>query len=312
MVRQTKKKQRGRGQGMSATLAAPRISLIDIIRSEAEDEEKMVLIDNAIQGGADINERDADGITPLIALITNTNSAGDFIKDLVGRDINYIDNNIGSALHYAIVNLQDEYMLELLENGANINLRNASGQTPLFLASLYAIDDYVHTLLDRRADYIIPDNEGRLPIEVVALEYNGINRINNKYNIIGQFCDRGANNPELCQERVEWVREAAERAAQLRLLLNHELRDNNVPILVIPEVSQVSKIVPADKITNAISFEDIKDGEDIIVITEKGGAEFFYKVDTITRWFAEKDAQRHPKTNPGTGLTIKDQNQLSR
>jgi ankyrin repeat protein len=184
MVRQTKKKQRGRGQGMSAPLAAPRISLIDIIRSDADDEEKMVLIDNAIQGGADINERDADGISPLIALITNTNSAGDFIKDLIGRDINYIDNKIGSALHYAIVNVQDEYMVELLENGANINLRNASGQTPLFLASLYAIDDYVHTLLDRRADYTIPDNEGRLPIEVVALEYNGINRINNKYNII--------------------------------------------------------------------------------------------------------------------------------
>jgi hypothetical protein len=94
--------------------------------------------------------------------------------------------------------------------------------------------------------------------------------------------------------------------------LNHELRDNNLQILVIPEVSQGSKTVPADKITNAISFEDIKDGKDIIVITEKGGAEFFYKVDTITRWFAQKDAERHPKTNPGTGLTINDQNQLSR
>jgi len=310
MVKQSRK-QRGRGQGMSAPVAPPRISLINIIRrNDIEDEEKSDLIMNAINHGADINERDENGISPLISLMIETNEVGetfmfyeDLIKELVGKDINYMNNNLGSALHYAVFYYQNEYIQELLNNGANINLRNTSGQTPLFLASLYGMEHCLPIFFNNRADHTIPDNQGRLAIEVAALDYQGARRIDTKYKIIGEFCNRGVNNPQLCEEYREW---------RIRLRQGRRMFNDNEIELVVPEVSQGSKKVPNEKLTNVISYQDIKNGEDIIVITEENGAEFFYKIDTISQWFAQKEAEGNPKTNPGSGSIIKKQDQVTR
>jgi hypothetical protein len=84
------------------------------------------------------------------------------------------------------------------------------------------------------------------------------------------------------------------------------------PQITIPEVSQGPKVVPKEKITNSISYEDIKNGDDIIVITEKNDAEFFYKLNTAAQWFATKDAEGNPKTNPGSGSIIQSQDQVTR
>lgn len=308
MVKRTRK-QRGRGQGMSAPVAAPRISLINIItRNDIEDEVKSELIMDAINNGADINEQGMWGITPLIALMMFTNHDGesfmfyeDLIKELRGNDINYMDHDLESALHHAVKNSQPEYIQELLNNGANINLKG--DRTALFIASINAEDDCLDVLLFNGADYNIPDHLGRLPIEVAARHYRGAGGINRKYSIIGKLCDRGANNPQLCGEFNEW---------RQRLFEDQEMRNDDNIIVLIPQVSQGSKKVPKEKVTNAISYQDIKNGEDIIVITEENGAEFFYKIDTISQWFAQKEAEGNPKTNPGSGLKINKQDQVTR
>jgi ankyrin repeat protein len=145
MAKRSIKKQRGRGQAQSAPQepqeAPP--SLIEVIRSDEEDPEiKSGNILDAIRRGADINERDEDGSSPLIELMIHTNQDGTewmyydvIIRELIGNDINYVGPE-GSALHYAILNIQEEYIERLLQLGANVNIRNNKGETPLFIASL--------------------------------------------------------------------------------------------------------------------------------------------------------------------------------
>ena len=332
MAKRSIKKQRGRGQAFSAPALSAPLSLIDIIRSDEEDPEiKSDNILDAIQRGANINERDEDGSSPLIELMIHTNMDGteymyyeDIIPQLIGNDVNYIGPN-GSALHYAVLYSQLEYLLRLLAIGANINLKNNNGETPLFVASINNSGPNVRFLLIQGADPNIPDNEGRLPIQVVGLRDDNRDGAgpNVRLGIIGFFCDRGfgVGSPQ-CLEYQQWLDnlpwfdiyrfQRRQDGFEEQLVVPPQYNRNIQIQIVIPEVSQGPKVVPKEKMTNSISFEDIKDGDDIIVITEKNGSEFFYKMDTISQWFATKDAERNPKTNPGSGSTITSQDQVTR
>jgi len=330
MAKRSIKKQRGRGQAQSAPAPPPpQQSLIEIIRSGEEDPEiKSDNILDAIHMGANINERDEDGSSPLIELMIHTNQDGmefmyfdPIIEQLTGNDINYVGPQ-GSALHCAVFNIQEEYMQRLLQLRADVNVRNNNGETPLFIASLNGISQYVRSLLNFGADPNIPDNNGRLPIQVAALQ--GGNGEDTRLSIIGFFCDRniGVGGPE-CQEYQAWLanlpvfhfyrfQRRVDGFEGPGFLPNNNMNVDPVPQITIPEVSQGPKVVPREKITNIISYDDIKNGDDIIVITEENGAEFFYKLDTITQWFATKDAEGNEKTNPGSGSIIERQDQVTR
>jgi hypothetical protein len=329
MAKRSIKKQKGRGQAQSMLLAPAPLTLIDVIRSDEENPEiKSDNIRDAIDQGFDVNERDQDGSSPLIELMINTNQDGmdfmyyqDLIPELIGNDINYIGPN-GSALHYAILNIQGDYMETLLQNGANINLRNNDGETPLFIASIIGNSHDVRRLLILGANPNIPDNQGRLPIQVASLRANF--GAHNRFSIIGFFCDRGfgVGSPE-CQEYQAWLANLP-IADIYRLQRRHNgfegppnfgnnaMNEEPQPQIIIPDVSQGPKTVPKEKMTNSISYEDIKNGDEIIVIREANGSEFFYKVNTITQWFATKDAEGNPKTNPGSGSVIQGQDQVTR
>jgi ankyrin repeat protein len=164
------------------------------------------------------------------------------------------------------------------------------GETPLFLAALNSIWDIAEILIGAGADLTLTDNAGRTPLEVVGL--NDHDHDEDRANItIEVLCNGGAVGPK-CDE--------------LRELRNRDLQ------IVIPPASQGSKFVPEQKRENAISRSDIKEGDPIIVITEENGAEFFYELATISQWFATKEAEGNRKTNPMSGLALRDQSQVSR
>lgn len=103
-----------------------------------------------------------------------------------GGNPNMINEKVGWPLiFHAIDNFQMEVIRLLLENGANVNIRDVFGQTPLFLAVDTSLDsiiqgggelgteriDCIQLLLENGADINIKNKDGIGPFEV-ARTYN--------------------------------------------------------------------------------------------------------------------------------------------
>ena len=314
----SRKRNKQRGHGLTQSVPLP--SLIGIIASDPEDlddEFKSYLIDNALKKNADIHEV-YDDKNPLIFLMTSTNLDGEsyhyyteFIGDLSEEGAIFYKGPDGTALHYAAMFGQVEYIKILLENGARINEKNTRGETPLFLAATNSNYYLIKGLIDAGADPALTDNEGRSPLQVVGNNDDDQERI---FKTKEELCNGGALGPQ-CDE-VAQLRQQQRNALQGQVNAFQAAIDMlqavPIPQIVIPQVSQGNKVVPLDKRENAISRNDIQDGDDIIVITEENGSEFFYKLETISQWFATKESEGNANTNPGTGLLIRDQGQVTR
>jgi ankyrin repeat protein len=89
-----------------------------------------------------------------------------------GLDVNVIDNKNGwSALHYASEKGYTKMVQILLENGANVDIRNYKGQTPLHIAAKKGNVEIVKILLSYGADPEAKDNYDKRPIDY-SLENN--------------------------------------------------------------------------------------------------------------------------------------------
>jgi CubicO group peptidase (beta-lactamase class C family) len=87
-----------------------------------------------IKAGADLNEKDAYGSTPLIIAITF--GKPEVAKALIeaGADLGVTDNNGSTPLHLAAFFSRPDIVRALLENGANRYARNNSGSTAFDIA----------------------------------------------------------------------------------------------------------------------------------------------------------------------------------
>jgi hypothetical protein len=305
-----KVKQKGKGVGMSMPLAKP--SLLEIIRANMEDEDKMNSIYDALHIGSDINEKDETGKTPLLALVSETNLDGesyDFYTDLIdefirkGVDVNYTVNEM-SALHLAARENNDAYCIKLIENGANVNILNNNNETPAFIASRFSSENTLKILLDNGANIHLVNNNGQGLLDIVGID-NEIEDLRFKEymrkTVVRELCDRGLAGPQ-CAEIANWN-------PILNILRGYREQIANALTVEIP--NQGFKNIPQDKIENIITRSDFIHGEEIIVITENGN-EFFYKLEPIRRWFATKQAAGQEIRNPATNVVITNQNQISR
>lgn len=92
------------------------------------------------------------GHTPLMraALDGDTESVKELINQ--GADINLKDDNGRTALMFAVVNRHYETMKLLLEHGADVNARSKQGGTALMGAAMDGELSMVQALLDNGAD----------------------------------------------------------------------------------------------------------------------------------------------------------------
>ena len=89
------------------------------------------------------------------------------IDELINRgaDLNLKDKDGNTALHLA-VNTCDSIVIEsLLEAGANINLKNKDGDTALHLAVVICASIVTKDLLEAGADKTILNNNGKSPLD---------------------------------------------------------------------------------------------------------------------------------------------------
>ncbi|CAG9535345.1 unnamed protein product [Cercopithifilaria johnstoni] len=90
-----------------------------------------------------------------------------------GADINCTGNHVNgdtykgrTALHYAIMQSNQELARYLVERGANLNIQDHMGQTPLFLAASQGHVEMVHMLVTAGARRSIPDNMDQTPEDI--------------------------------------------------------------------------------------------------------------------------------------------------
>lgn len=78
----------------------------------------------------------------------------------VGANVNIVDKEGDSVLHYAAFGNQPEIMRILLQHGANINVLNASHCTALHISAHKKPPNCVRVLLEFNADVNLQDSYG--------------------------------------------------------------------------------------------------------------------------------------------------------
>uniref|UniRef100_A0AAF5Q282 EGF-like domain-containing protein n=2 Tax=Wuchereria bancrofti TaxID=6293 RepID=A0AAF5Q282_WUCBA len=142
---------------------AASINAADIVRILLETEEIEVdAIDDAdcspLMTVAKLGYRDPEAIALLIDAGADINCTGNHVNGEMykGR----------TALHYAIMQSNQELARYLVERGANLNIQDHMGQTPLFLAASQGHVEMVHMLVTAGARRYIPDNMDQTPEEI--------------------------------------------------------------------------------------------------------------------------------------------------
>ena len=134
-------------------------TMLSVCSSQKENFEiQLDLIKILLKKGANINETDKNGVSPLHRAVRYRNPK--VVEFLIkrGANVNYADKrNASTALHKAVFNSgapstkrKSEEAIEiikiLLDNGANPNLKNNKGKLPID----YVKKDAVKKLLEKR------------------------------------------------------------------------------------------------------------------------------------------------------------------
>lgn len=135
---------------------------------------KSEVIDILVSAGANVDSRDETGGTPLMIAVNNREHTNiPVIKALIeavkksGSTLNSVDSKKFTALHFAASSTTEVVRL-LLEAGANPNLKNSFGSTPILIAMSNPDVEVVKMFAKGGADLSITYYDG-LPLVICCL-----------------------------------------------------------------------------------------------------------------------------------------------
>lgn len=119
-----------------------------------------------LENGADLNRKNGTGGDNAF-IIAAKNNRFEIVKYLIENkniDVNTIGQNRMSALHYAAINGNEKLLAFLCVKGANINIKDKFGRTPLLLACKSGNIRIVNILLKLKAKINLPDTSNNTPL----------------------------------------------------------------------------------------------------------------------------------------------------
>jgi hypothetical protein len=136
-----------------------------------EYKKRFEIIKILIDAGADVNCTNQK--FSVLEYIRGMNDSN-VIKLLLENeaDVNYVNSFGGALLHTHINNV--EVVNLLLSKGANINVKNQRGETPLFLAADYKYIEVVKLLLDKGVDINQVSHDGQTAYQVATPKIKAI------------------------------------------------------------------------------------------------------------------------------------------
>lgn len=176
--------------GADVNLGNPLIHIL--LMEDGEEEEKMEWF---IEKGANVNQQNENGETPLIhATMLSNQRAIDFLIEN-DADVNIRDTaNESTALEWALSNSDTpiDVVKTLCEVGADLNAKNPDGRTPLFLTVDNTINlEALKTLVEWGAKVNIPNDDGETVLHY-ASKYEG-DELQTAIEAIGFLLEKGAD-----------------------------------------------------------------------------------------------------------------------
>ncbi len=122
-----------------------------------------------LEVGADVNGKNVRGYNPLLLAVELADTT--IIRRLLdkGADVNLAGyGGTTPLIESVMLNRGAEIVRMLLDRGADINAADDNGVTPLIIAVIRGQQDLVTTFLERKADPLRPDRQGKTPLQYAA------------------------------------------------------------------------------------------------------------------------------------------------
>jgi ankyrin repeat protein len=130
------------------------------------------------ESGADFNQTDSRGFTPLILAVYNNQTEATKYLIANGADVNKGDKSGNTALMGAIFKGYNDLVKVLIDAKANVNQVNLNGASALIFAATFGRIDVVHLLLKHKADKNLKDARGKTAYDhAVMQEHEALIRV---------------------------------------------------------------------------------------------------------------------------------------
>ncbi len=209
----------------------------------------------------------------------------------------------GPILHNAILNEDEtdpDFIRFLLDIGANINGKDRDGtdQTPL-MKSVNLYSELIMLLIEKGAELDLQDSNGNTALHL-SVYYNNPDATEILVNA-------RANQQIINNNGYTPLELAIERSNQKIISIL-----GGGPIKIETAEHKGYLDIPAGT-TNSISYEDIEDGDEVVVVFGKtNSTSHVYKREGLEDWFKSRRQQGQPLTNPMTNERITKQTDLTR
>lgn len=138
--------------------------------TQAIRSEDVSALQQLIAGGANLEERDAKGRTPLILASAQGHTQIATVLLDAGANVNAVNPRSGTPLMYAVISGNPETVRVLLSRGANIDQAGSNGWTALMIAAAKGRKEIAQILLDHGSNVNVRDLYGWTPLMRAAYE----------------------------------------------------------------------------------------------------------------------------------------------